>query len=34
MLSIRGGDEASHVIIRIKQKPKKEDLTNEYALED
>jgi len=33
-LSIHGGDEASYVTIYIKQKTKKEDLTNEYALED
>jgi hypothetical protein len=33
-LPIHGGDEASYVIINVKQKPKKEDLTNEYALEN
>jgi len=33
-LSIRGGEDVSYVIIYIKQKTKKEDLKNEYTLED
>jgi hypothetical protein len=31
---IHGGNGGSYVIIYVKQKTKKEDLTNEYALED
>ncbi len=34
MFSIHGGDEASYVIINVKEKIKKEDLKNEYTLED
>ncbi len=33
-LPIHGGDDAGYVIIYVQQKTKKEDLKNEYALED